>query len=374
MWRAVEFTGVLAIAFFMSVSPARAQVALPGEPGGLRNLAVLRDGVKRQRFSSYDRTGGNNDHTPIPAGGKLDLARIDGPGTITHLWMTIADNERYYLRKIVLRAYWDGETEPSVESPVGDFFGAGFGEPTYLSTEPLQVADRGMNCFFPMPFSKGAHIELENQGSQPIRSLYFYVDYESYAPDSDSAKTNEKLGRFHCWWNHQLTTAHPENTVNLDGKDNYLICDATGKGQFIGVVMHIQGMQTGWWGEGDDMFFIDGDEKPTLNGTGLEDYFGGAWNFNGLKQVYQFPFLGYARKGNDDYTGRHSMYRFHIADPIMFDKSLKATIEHGTANNRGDDYSSTAYWYQTLPHKPFPPMQKVEDRLPIDNYTVDPKK
>jgi len=349
-----------------------ASIALSARAADLRNLAVLRDGVKRQRASSYDRSGGNSDHVSVAAGAKYELARIDEPGTITHIWVTIASPEKYFLRRIVVRAYWDGESEPSVESPIGDFFGTGFGEPTYLSTEPLQVADRGMNCFFPMPFSKGARIEIENQGTQAIRSLYYYVDYESYAPDSEAAKSNEKVGRFHCWWNREITTAHAGAAKNTDGKDNYLICDATGKGQYVGVVMHIQGLQTGWWGEGDDMFFIDGDEKPTLNGTGLEDYFCGAWNFNGLRQVYQFPYIGYARKGNEDYTGRHSMYRLHLADPIMFDKSLRATIEHGSANNRGDDYSSTAYWYQTEPHKTFPRLPKVDDRLPIDGWKVEP--
>jgi hypothetical protein len=340
----------------------------------LRHLADLTDGVKRQRISSYDRTGGNQDRIAgIQPGQKFTLAKIDGPGTITHVWVTIASGEHYHLRKIVLRMYWDGEENPSVESPIGDFFGLGFGEPNYFATEPLAVSDRGMNCFFPMPFSKGARIEIENQGSQPIGAFYYYVDYESYAADSDAAKHTEKQARFCCWWNHQLTVASDEGK-NLDGKNNYLFCDAVGKGQLVGVFLHIQALQTGWWGEGDDMYFIDGDKKPTLNGTGLEDYFCSAWNFNGIDHTYSFPYFGYTRKGNahPDYTGRHSMYRLHLADPIEFDKSLRATIEHGTANNRGDDYSSTAYWYQTEPHKPFPPMQKVDDRLPMDHLMLTP--
>jgi hypothetical protein len=131
-------------------------------------------------------------------------------------------------------------------------------------------------------------------------------------------------------------------------------------------------LATDWWGEGDDMIFIDGDAKPTLNGTGLEDYFCGAWNFNLLNREYNFPYFGYSRKGNADYTGRHSMYRFHIEDPIIFDRSLRVTIEHGHANDRSDDYSSVAYWYQTEPHKRFPPLPPVAERLPIDRWNVVP--
>jgi hypothetical protein len=344
--------------------------------GALRNLPTLHDGVKRHRISSYDRTGGNNDRIENIAPGKsVTLANIDGAGTITHLWFTIASNERYHLRRIVLRAYWDGETDPSIEAPIGDFFGLGFGEPYYWSSAPLAVADRALNCFFPMPFSRGARLEIENQGEQPIRALYFYVDYETAAADSEAARTIAQQGRFHAWWNRELTMPRAA-APNLDGKDNYVILDAAGRGHYVGVVMHIQGLATGWWGEGDDMIFIDGDPKPTLNGTGLEDYFAGAWNFNRIEREYNFPYFGYSRKGNahPDYTGRHSMYRFHIEDPVMFDRSIRVTIEHGASNDRGDDYSSVAYWYQTEPHKKFPPLPPAVDRLPIDRWKADPIK
>jgi len=339
----------------------------------LRNLANLREGVKRQRISSYDRTGANRDYLPnIEAGKKVVLADIQGAGTVTHLWVTINSPERYHLRRIVLRAYWDGETEPSIEAPIGDFFGLGFGEPYYWSSAPLAVADRALNCFFPMPFSRGARIEIENQGERPISNFYYYVDYESYTPGSEGERAAQAQGRFHAWWHRELTTA-TDGKPNQDGQRNYLIMDTTGHGQYVGVVMHIQGLATGWWGEGDDMMFIDGD-RPVLNGTGLEDYFCGAWNFNLLTREYNFPYFGYSRKGNGhpDYTGRHSMYRFHIEDPVTFDKSLRVTIEHGQANDRGDDYSSVAYWYQSEPHKRFPALPAVADRLPIDRWTAVP--
>jgi hypothetical protein len=342
----------------------------------LRNLADLREGVKRGRISSADKTGGNNDRLEnIKPGERAALAEIQGPGTVTHIWVTIASNERYHLRRIVLRAFWDGEESPSIECPIGDFFGLGFGEPYYWSSAPLACADRALNCFFPMPFGKSAKIEIENQGEQPVRAFYYYVDYETYAPDSTSAKKVEQQGRFHAWWNRQLTKGSGAKT-NLDGKDNYLILDATGRGQYVGVVMHIQGLSTGWWGEGDDMMWIDGEAAPSLKGTGLEDYFCGAWNFNALAREYTFPYFGYSRKGNPhpDYTGRHSMYRFHIEDPVTFEKSLRVSIEHGHANDRGDDYSSVAYWYQTEPHSKFPPLPDVKDRLPIDQWDAVPKR
>jgi hypothetical protein len=354
--------------------PALSQSA--PQAGTLRHLADLRDGVIRGRISSYDKTGGNNDRIEnIAPGAHHTLAEISGAGTVTHVWVTIGSNERYHLRRIVLRAFWDGEENPSIECPIGDFFGLGFGEPNYWSSAPLAVADRGMNCFFPMPFGKSARIEIENQGEQPIRAFYYYVDYENYAANSDAARAVEKQGRFHAWFNRQITKKQDAKT-NVDGKDNYLVLDAEGRGQFVGVTMHVQALATGWWGEGDDFFWIDGAEQPTLHGTGLEDYFCSAWNFNLLNREFNFPYFGYARKGNahPDYTGRHSMYRFHIEDPIPFEKSLRFSIEHGHANDRGDDYSSVAYWYQTEPHKKFLPLIDVKDRLPIDRWEAVPQK
>ncbi len=363
---------LFSILIYATAFTALAQDA-PGV-GNLRNLANLREGVKRLRISSYDKTGGNRDFLAgIEPKTKATLAEINGPGTITHIWVTIASPERYHLRRIVLRAWWDGETNPSIEAPIGDFFGLGYGEPYYWSSLPLAVSDRALNCFFAMPFSRGARIEIENQGDQRINNFYYYVDYEGYAAGSAHARATERQGRFHAWFNRELTKAS-DGKPNQDGKLNYLIMDATGRGQYVGVTMHIQGLATGWWGEGDDMMYIDGAEMPTLIGTGLEDYFCGAWNFNLLNREYDFPYFGYSRKGNahPDYTGRHSMYRFHIEDPVTFDKSLRVTIEHGAMNDRGDDYSSVAYWYQTEPHKAFPALPAVAERLPIDRWQAVP--
>jgi hypothetical protein len=162
---------LLSLAVLAGALPAQTPPSASAVAGDLRSLPVLRDGVKHQRISSYDRTGGNRDFlSDIKPGTTATLAKIDGAGTVTHIWVTIASAERYHLRRIVLRAWWDGEKEPSIEAPIGDFFGLGFGEPYYWASAPLAVSDRALNCFFPMPFSHGARIEIENQGQQPIRS------------------------------------------------------------------------------------------------------------------------------------------------------------------------------------------------------------
>jgi hypothetical protein len=149
--------------------------------------------------------------------------------------------------------------------------------------------------------------------------------------------------------------------VNLDGKDNYNFMHARGTGQFVGVILAVQGYSTGWWGEGDDMFFIDGaKERASINGTGMEDYFGSGWMF---REEYNYPYIGYSHQGNKNWTGTHVMYRFHIADPIYFDHSIVAGIEHGHANQRQDAYTSVAFWYQTEPHEKLDPLPPLNERL-----------
>ncbi|NLN20049.1 MAG: DUF2961 domain-containing protein [Firmicutes bacterium] len=334
--------------------------------GALANLARLRD-LKSLRVSSWDITGGNTDNWLIRAGHTSTLVNLTGPGCIRHIWMTIAGGEDFYLRNLVLRMYWDDEELPSVECPIGDFFGLGHGTVTYFSSAPLQMFDRAFNCWFPMPFAKRARITVENEGEKDA-ILYFYVDYQLGNDVSG-------LGRFHAQWRRQLVVKAdvPEGTwargakgpVNTTGRDNYVVLEAEGRGHYVGCHISLDTNEPGWWGEGDDMFFIDGEVwPPSLHGTGMEDYFCGAWNFNRLQQTFCTPYYGYHFKGNDDYTGKHSMYRFHIEDPIYFNKSLVFSIEHGHANDRSGDWTSVAYWYQSEPHKPFPPFPAVEDRIP----------
>lgn len=328
----------------------------------LRDIARLREG-RRRRQSSWDRTGGNWDFVVLHSGETLDMADIDGAGIITHIWVTIGAVEPGFLRKCILRMYWDGEENPSVEAPIGDFFGMGFGMMKNFVSLPLSMLPqdgRGFNCFFPMPFADGARVTVTNEGSEHISHFFFYVDYEEhYSIDSD-------LARFHaCWHRENPTVADPQvkcphGTPNLDGKGNYVILKAEGKGHYVGCNLNVDSPRPGWYGEGDDMIFIDGDEKPTLNGTGTEDYFNTAFCPN---QVYSSPYSGITLQENPNFSGKTSLYRFHIEDPIMFNESIRVTIEHGHGNDLENDYSSTAYWYQTEPHKPFEPLMPVERRL-----------
>jgi Protein of unknown function (DUF2961) len=312
-----------------------------------------------KRSSSYDRSGGNDDYRPLPAGDTLTLLDEHGPGEISHIWITVASRETYHLKRIVLRMYWDSEQSPSVETPVGDFFGLGLGDYFLYQSIPLAVGSvKALNCFFPMPFQKHARITLTNEGEERADAVYWNIDYRAYGEPLAAGTLY-----FHAQYRQATPNrAFPENQTNLDGRDNYVWMEAMGRGHFVGVTMSVIENADGWWGEGDDMFFIDGEQRPSINGTGTEDYFLGAWDFGGKPFSYALfgaPVIGPERRG-----GRWSVYRFHLDSPITFNKSLRATIEHGTANNRGDNYYSVAYWYQTEPHAPFPMLPRVADRLP----------
>jgi len=335
--------------------------------GSLAGLASLGRGVRSRRWSSHDRTGGNADRWPIPAGQTVVLGETEGAGCIRHIWMTTTE-EHHNLRGLVLRMYWDGEDLPSVACPLGDFFGLGHAKATYYQALPMQAFYLGMNCWFPMPFSHGACITVTND-SPHDSFLYFYVDYQEWE------ESPEEMGRFHANWRRQIVTRAdaPEGpnadgrpqTLNTTGADNYLVLDTDGRGHYVGCFLHLDTNEPGWWGEGDDMFFVDGEPwPPALHGTGTEDYFCGAWNYNRLERTFCTPYYGYSFKGNGDYTGKHSQYRFHIEDPVCFSRSLRFSIEHGHANDRQGDWTSTAYWYAVGRTKPLPEIPPFEERLP----------
>ncbi|MEN6641243.1 MAG: glycoside hydrolase family 172 protein [Armatimonadia bacterium] len=330
---------------------------MPGS--SLRDLATLRD-YRALRSSSWDQTGGNKDYWVVEPGQTRVLADLSGPGCLTHLWTTISCGERDYLRKLVLRIYWDGEENPSVECPVGDFFGLGHAATTYFSSAALSMWDRAFNCYFPMPFANGARVEVTSECDTSDTVYYFYIDYEQYTSAPDN------VGRFHAQWRREWCEAEQlAEERNIGGAGNYVILEAKGRGHYVGCHLDIDAETPGWWGEGDDMFFIDGEKwPPSLHGTGTEDYFCGAWNYNRLKETFCTPYYGYHFKTNADYTGKHSQYRYHIQDPIPFQESLLFSIEHGHANNMSHDYSSTAYWYQTEPHCHCVELLPVEKRLP----------
>ena len=362
---AVAIVPLMALAL---AAPVHAQGA--GTP--TLELARLQKGVKSKRVSSYDKSGGNNDRLEgIAPGQRRTLFDVKGAGVIDHIWITIAPPPPALSRHdLILRMYWDGEANPSVEAPVGDFFGQGWDESYPFSVLPLAAGPRegrAMVSYFPMPFASGARIEIENDSAQKVDAFYYYVDYQ------EMASLPADLGRFHAFYNHALTEASPEGEnewsvlgpqgKNTTGDRNYLIADIEGKGHYVGVNYYVDCPSPMWYGEGDDMFFIDGERWPSsLHGTGTEDYFNTSWSPNVL---FQHPYFGYARvNGGTGWLGRTHVYRFHLADPVYFDRSLRFSIEHGHDNNLTLDLSSVAYWYQSEPHKPFPAFPSREARKP----------
>jgi hypothetical protein len=354
------------LVFFCSLQrPLFAQTHLPANI----DLTQQQDYVLK-RVSSSDPFGANGDFRQVDPGGVLTLMDANGPGVLTHIWITVASPEAYHLKKLVLRIYWDHETTPSVETPLGDFFGLGLGEYHRWESELLSVgSDKALNSFFFMPFQKHARITVSNEGQQKVDAFYFNLDYRAYS---------QPLPRGTLYFHAQFRQAQPnhgwtsdwqnngdpkvDSKTNLDGKENYVWLEAAGRGHFVGVAMSVLQNQDGWWGEGDDMFFIDGEARPSIAGTGSEDYFLGAWSFGGhpfFYRLYGAPIVGEERAGS-----KSSVYRFHLDSPIPFTKSIRATIEHGHANHRSDNFYSVAYWYQSEPHAPFPVLPSVDQRIP----------
>jgi hypothetical protein len=337
--------------------------------GQLSNLIVPHDYVQK-RVSSFDHSGGNDDFYKLPHGGTITLLDDAGPAIITHIWITIASPEQYHLKKLVLRMYWDAEATPSVEAPIGDFFGLGLGDYFLFESTPLAVAsDKALNCFFPMPFRKHARIMVTNEGREDVDAFYFNIDYQTLHQDlpSDTLYFHAQYRQAtpaRGWTNRWDSNGSDgiNERKNLEGENNYVWMEATGRGHFAGVTMSVLQNQDGWWGEGDDMFFVDGEKLPSINGTGSEDYFLGAWDFG--DHPFSYALFGAPVKGAEVAGARSSVYRFHLDSPIPFTKSLRATIEHGHANHRSDNFFSVAYWYQNEPHAAFPPLPPVEQRIP----------
>jgi hypothetical protein len=344
--------------------------AAPGEaPENLLKLARLRS-YKARRSSSWDRSGGNADAVPVEPGKSATLLDVTGAGIITHIWFTIDSQDPHHLKNLVLRAWWDGESSPSIEVPIGDFYGLTLGEYfTYQSALTTVAPMKALNCYFEMPFASGARITLTNEGKRRTNSLYYAVDYVAVA------SLPADVARFHAQYRQAApargTTDHwksngdpaANDVKNLNGAGNYVFLEATGRGHFLGVTHGVEQNQEGWFGEGDDMIFVDGDPNPTINGTGTEDYYNGAWDFGGQPFAYLHNGAPYI-VDPERIGGRYCLYRWHIESPITFEKSIRVTMEHGHANHRSDDFYTVAYWYQTEPHQQFPALPSPEDRIP----------
>ena len=304
----------------------------------------------------------------IKAHTTFTVAEITGPGAIQHIWMTPTGVWRYS----ILRFYWDDETTPSVEVPVGDFFGQGWGKFAQINSLAICAnPGSGFNCYWPMPFRKKCKITMENINNDDM-VLYYQVDYTLTDVPKEAAY-------FHA----QFRRTNP-----LPYKQDYVLVDnIKGKGQYVGTYMAYGVHNNGWWGEGEIKFFIDGDtDYPTINGTGTEDYFCGAYDFDtrkkneaGVDEVnyteFSTPYTGLHQviKGDGHYSiaQRFGLYRWHLKDPIRFDKDLKVTIQALGWRDGGcylplqNDIATTVFWYQTEPHNPFPALPD-KDHLEVN--------
>jgi len=311
------------------------------------------------RASSCDPNwvNGNGDARRIGPGETITLGELEGPGIVRHIWFTINAGDAHYPRTTVLRIYWDGEEDPSVEAPLGDFFAVGHGVKRTLNSIPVNISSNGRayNCYWRMPFKKSARLTMTNDSDKPVHSLYWYIDW-----------TKEKrIPRDSAYFHAQYRQEYP-----CKAGQNYTILEAKGRGHYVGTVESVAMVEPGWYGEGDDFFFIDGEEEPSLRGTGTEDYFCDAWGF----REFNGPYYGVTLWEGFAAGDRGTVYRWHIPDPVPFNESLKVEIEHkGSRHNdqghrytgfeeRPDCYSSVAFWYQLEPHKPFGEIPPVAER------------
>ncbi|MDO8682174.1 MAG: DUF2961 domain-containing protein, partial [Armatimonadota bacterium] len=330
----------------------------------------------------------NADAWKVEPGKSAVLADLKGPGCITHIWMTQSGEGA--LRNVLIKIYWDDETEPSVLVPLGDFFCLGHGIANSFQELPFSASANAhfenrfanrvaLNCYLQMPFRKAARVEVENQSDEDYWQ-YFYVDYEVY-DEQLSANTAYLHAQFHrenpCdGWGHEIQVNTPEshivNTEKLAWEHNYVILEAEGRGHYIGCNLSVTNFKGMWWGEGDDMIWIDGYKwPPDIHGTGSEDY---------LNQAYGMQKNAYLMNGSSIYqsqTGDYqTSYVFHLTNPIRFKKEIKVMIEHGHGNHLANEMASVAYWYQIEPHKPFG-ILPIEQRQPVKRvqwgeWIIDP--
>lgn len=309
----------------------------------------------------------NGDCRPIEPGETLTLAELEGPGRITHIWFTISAEDKHYPRTISLRMYWDGNEEPAVEAPIGDFFAVGHGLDAVVDSHPVAVSSEGRarNCYWPMPFRKSAKITVTNDSpDHRVGCFFWYIDWQKL-PDLP-----EDTMYFHAQYRQEFPATPGED---------YLLFDGEGDGVYVGTVQSVHSVEAGWIGEGDDRFFIDGATEPQLKGTGTEDYYCDAWGFRRFTR----PFYGVSVWEGMDADARTTAYRWHIPDPVRFHKSLKVTIEHKGGRHEGgsatgkmytvfderlDHYSSVAFWYQRGQAKRFASLPPASERIIPSDY------
>ena len=344
-------------------------------------LALLSEGRSGAVSSHAPESDSNYDRIKyIKPGETTEIFNLTGAGVINHIWLTFNDARPNWLEgsgsanpaEIVIRMYWDGASEPAVESPLGDFFGAGFGLRNEIRSHPLLVeGGDGYNCYWQMPFHKSGRITLTNEGKKSVRSFYYQIDYTGY----------KKLPPNTAYFCAQYRQEFPEKT----GSD-YLIADIEGRGHYVGTILSARSRSPYWFGEGDAKFYIDGEKEPSIWGTGTEDYFLCAWGLNRCL----FPYFGctYMSAGEEDLGVKYSLYRFHIPDPVRFTRSLRFEIEHkgwmspdetetGKEDGhveREDDIATVAIWYQEGQPKRFTTLPPYEERiLPNLDFIIEGK-
>ena len=318
---------------------------------------------RNRRISSNELPKWNDanlDMTVLPPGKALEMPLLEGPGVITHIWLTSHAGRANELNALSLRIYWDGRKEPGVEVPLGEFFAVGQGKPASVESVPVQVSPSGsLSCYWRMPFAKSARLVVANDNPDRTTGLYWQVDW------TELDEMPPETPYFHACYRQEFPA--------VAGGD-YLIADLTGRGQYVGTVMSVTLGQDGWWGEGDDFFSIDGEVVPSLQGTGSEDYFNDAWGFRPRTSAW----FGQPRWQGDNAGDSGVCYRWHVLDPVGFTKSLKVALEHkgnraedteGFYLERPDFINSVAFWYQTGEPKPFgrlPPYP--ERRVPWQHH------
>ncbi len=320
------------------------------------------DGRRMRSSSGLFDPESNRDSRPIAPGETLTLAELDGPGEIRHIWFTIGALDRRFTRSLVLRFYWDDSGVPSVETPIGDFFAAGNGMRANVSSLPVEVTSygRAFNSYWRMPFQKKARLTVTNESDQRVTSCYYYIDWLKF--DSLPPETLY----FHARYRQEFP---------VEPFSPYTIAEIEGRGHYVGTVLSIHSSMGSWLGESDDRFYIDGEEIPSVVGTGMEDYFTDAWNhrlFTNLRAGLTI----YEPKGLDQ---RVTAYRWHIADPVTFTSSLRVEMERrsyaaitdpATGEDvtwdfkyRPDVFSSVAFWYASEPAGRFWEFAPVSERL-----------